>query len=289
MCAILNVMKTTQQRHCAIACLLALTVAAGTLMTGCTSTPTRNRGSLSDAMDKARDDNEGSRTVPNEPRQDPQPEPPIRERPRKPDYSQPGNENSSSASDSDTMTVSTEGTDARVWFGLRGGQSIREDREFGSYSDGDIFLDVQMAPSADVVLYAGYKACYVIEGSELDQSVEDGMFFFKAGVEGRYTPLPALPLFSPYVYAGIGGFSMFWAFENTLYSGSEAITSDGINGMILNVGAGLYLINLDRFRVGMNISPEVYLFGPLTNEGFNNDYFGAYGTVKVTLEASARF
>lgn len=256
------------------------------MYTSCVSTPERSRGSLSDAMDTARDDNGADRSVPDNDRSSPPgsvPNPNER-LPERPSANSPdGNDNGSS-----DLTSSTSTEPLRLWLGLRGANATAPDHEIKTLGDFDVFIRGEVTPKVDVTFYVGMKVANPVSGSDLDASVKNGLLFFKAGIEGQYMPFPGWKILSPYVFAGVGGYFMFWSFQNSLTAGGEIITGDSIGGMLLTVGAGIYPVNLDRFRIGVNVIPETYLFGSVTQEGFDNDYFSIFNTLKISVEMSFR-
>jgi hypothetical protein len=87
----------------------------------------------------------------------------------------------------------------------------------------------------------------------------------------------------------MGASVMFWTFETPLPSGDDTITSDGVEALQPSVSTGIYLVNLERFRIGISVSPEAFLFGEYTNEGFYNDYFSYVNTIQIAAEASILF
>lgn len=254
------------------------------LLMSCVTSPDRNRGSLSDGMDKARDDNGADRSVPDYPRDPfpgsyPDPHERLPERPIRP------SEDIRDERETENVAIPMTG---RLWIGARGGSAAESDHGIETLGDYDIFALTELSPTFALNFYAGIKGANPVTDSELDESVKEGILFFKAGVEGRYMPFPDWKVFSPYVFAGAGGYTMFWSFQNSLSAGGDIITGDGLGGMLLTAGAGVYPVNLDRFRIGINIIPETYLFGSMTLEGFENDYFTIFNTVKMSVEMSIR-
>lgn len=256
------------------------------LYTSCVSTPERSRGSLSGAMDTARDDNGADRSVPDYNRNPPPnsiPDPNER-LPERPSADSPGGNDKGSSGSVSALS----GEPLRLWLGLRGANATASDHEIQTLGDCDIFIRGEVTPKVDITFYAGMKVANPVSDSDLDASAKDGLLFFKAGMEGQYMPFPDWKILSPYVFAGVGGYTMFWSFQNSLTAGGEIITGDSIGGMLLTVGAGIYPVNLDRFRIGVNVIPETYLFGPVTQEGFDNDYFTIFNTLKLSVEMSFR-
>jgi len=238
---------------------------------------TGSRGSLSDAMDKARDDYEGDRTVPAR-----APERPPRNEPRDP---------APAPSRGDTGGTAPVVTELQgIWLGFRGGTAFDPTNDMETLFDGDVELGLDFEGRLDVNLYAGIKGVEAVPGSALDDYTKNSLVFFRAGMEARLLLLPDFPVMCPYLSAGIGGYSMFWTFQNALIDGStgDLIEGDGVSGLLLSAGAGVYLLNLPSFRAGISVTPEIHLFDDVTLQDFSNDYYDYYGTVKWTGEISIR-
>lgn len=248
-----------------------------TTLISCTTSPERNRGSLSDAMGKARDDSTKPRTVPN-PRRDPEP--------RRDPFPETSDDQDTGAP---IFLPAFDGGNGNIVFGVRGGGELYSDTSIKTYFDADIFIGASISRCVEVDLFAGLKGAYPEKNSSLDASVKDPIVFLKAGLESRYVPFPDLAFFCPYVSAGIGIHSMFWSFENALTAGSETIASDSLAGIILTSGIGIYPVNSHKFRVGISINPELYVFGAVTNQGFNNDYFNGFGSIRVSAETTVKY
>jgi hypothetical protein len=270
--------------------LLICSLMSAFLFVSCGTAPDHYRGSLSDGMDKAKDDHEGSRSVPDYERPPEQDERDIPERHRRGDRK---DANDSSGSDSsDAVSDGSSSANAEpleVWIGVRGGSSKIVSREIGTYSDGDIYLGAVTTPRFELGFFGGYHAAFPENNSPLDDSVKDPITFLKAGIEGRYAPFPAWTFMCPYVGAGAGGFIMFWTYENSLTAGPDTISGDTLPGLLLSVSAGIYPINLEHFRIGISVVPEAYLFGQFTGEGFDNDYFTSFSPLKIMGEISIKF
>ncbi len=257
------------------AALAALCAAA--LLVSCTTTSNRDRGSLDDAMNKARDDAPGDRTVPDEPRY--------------PDNGWPRSDDTPDSPPDNNIVFSADMNAAPIkgWVGYRGGKALAPDQHIETSFDNDVFLNFPATRRFDFSLYAGFKTANPVKDSSLDASVKKSLVFLKAGLEVRFSPFPDFKFMSPYVFAGLGGYYMGWDFRNPVHSGTDTIESDAVGGTVLTAGAGVYLLNLENFRLGINIMPENYLFGPTTQQGFDNDYFTYFNTVKVMGEISIRF
>lgn len=238
----------------------------------CTTTSTKDRGSLSDAMDKARDDYPEERELPSEPRNNDEWD---REDDR--DYYEDDWED-----DQDGEYVYYTGPTA-MYLGARGGNALYSYPYFDSLFDSELLLGTGLEKT-EFLFFGGIKAVTAREDSAIKDSIDEGVIFLRGGVEGRYYPFPSWPVFSPYLLAQAGGLYMYWSFKNPLDAGSETITSDSVGGMILAAGAGINLINTDTFRLGAAWIPEVHFFYSETHEGFENDVFDAYSTIRWAIE-----
>jgi len=261
-------------------CMVFLVLFILVFFNSCATGPSQRRGSLSEAMDKARDDHEGSRTVPSKPVR---PNPPENHPPRRP----PSTPVDDPQQADDIKPKRKE--PLHIWYGVRGGNSEIVSGDFGSRSDGDFLLSAHVDPQVKVALYAGYKAAYPRIGTNLHASIKDSLIILKAGLEMRWQPLPNLPIFSPYIGGQLGAFFMAWEFRNALSTPDGDISSDSLSGIHLACGFGAYILNLERFRLGASIYPETMLFAEVTNQGFDNDFFAPLGTIRLAVELMVQY
>ncbi|QEN08201.1 hypothetical protein EXM22_09455 [Oceanispirochaeta crateris] len=256
---------------------LILSLLSLTFFFSCTTSSPRNRGSLSDAMDKSRDDHEGSREVPDEDDSpwwaEEEPDQPSRQEPDEPDY------NDMVASPSEPVSLNVLLRGERGWTGSP---------YFTSDFNGELLIGDKI-DHWEVYLFAGFDLLDVKPSHPAFETIKDNAFTLSAGVEGRFYMFPKLKVFSPYLLARMGGLFLFWQFRNPLESGGESIESDILGGLILGSGVGIDLYHGENFRVGMNIIPEASLYGEETQQGFTNDFFSSQGFVRIGMEAGARF
>jgi len=248
------------------------------LFLSCTTSSPRNRGSLSGAMDKSRDDYEDERRVPDEPDDPWENEDPgdDEETPPPPDEADP-----SEAVSDDSVSLIVLG---------RGGMGFRGGPYFFPRGGGELLIgDVLGKGHWEVYLFGGFNHLIVRSTHEVSDSIESDVFVLDAGIEGRFYPLPDLTFFSPWVSGRMGGMILFWQFKNSLTAGSDTIGSDSLGGLLLGLGAGVDFIHGDSFRLGFSMTPEVWLFGDETSQGFTNDYFDAQGVIRWALEGGLRF
>jgi hypothetical protein len=283
--AILHAVKT-KNAPLVFAPMCALALAVSLFSLSCaTSGGTRHRGNLSDAMEAARDDHKGDRTVNDDHRRDEPDRDYIarqrRESEREREMERDQDLQNTGASPS--LNVS----DIRL--GFRGGAALTNGSDIVTTFDGDLLLGIPLSKSLELDLFAGLKVAKAEEGSDLDASVRDSIVFLKAGVEGRYAPFPKRTIFSPYLMGGLGGYGMFWSFRNAVTSGSEVIESDSLGGLLLYAGLGADLVKTKRLRIGLNLIQDAYLFSAVTSQGFTNDVFSSYGTARLMGEITYKF
>ncbi len=253
------------------------------VLASCTTTSTVDRGSLSDAMEKSRDDYPEEREVPTTPKEESPGE-------GSGDRSDGGRSEEESETRTEEDTDETEGGSAEsagpagpIYLGGRGGNAWHSEPYFDSLYDAEILLGYAEEHVA-FLLYGGLKAVEAKKNSEISESIDEGVLFLRAGVEARYYPIPEWQVLSPYVLAQLGGLYMYWSFKNPLDAGAETITSDSVGGLAAGIGAGIDLIHLEGFHLGIACIPEAYLFTSETQKGFENDVFDSYGTVRWTVE-----
>jgi hypothetical protein len=244
------------------------------VFSACMTSSPRNRGSLSDAMDKSRDDYEDEREVPDEP--DPWE---IEEEPdnRAPDDQDPQTRDFGSGGPSSLMFI------------VRGGYEFGGEPFFDEGFDGELLVGDRVGQKAEVYLYAGFNSLETRDSHSVSESIKGDVLTLGVGMEGRFYPLSGMPYFSPYLLGRFGGFIMFWEFKNALQSGNEIIDSDMLGGIMVGVGAGVDIIRSESFKLGIAIIPELSLYGEETGEGFTNDFFDQQGITRICAEAGFSF
>lgn len=272
--------------------LLVSVAVASVFLASCMSSPDRYRGSLSDGMDKARDDNEGSRSVPDYPMDDDDDDGDwfwgihVTD---DPDDSEDGYE-----SDDDEQYVPPEtpvvfdGYAAdRISFGFRGASNLASSEDWSAPFDGDFLVGVSTEEAA-LIGYLGLRVMEPGESTPFAASIEDSAGLLRIGAQFRWYPLGFQTYMSPLVDFSIGGFTMGWTYRNALTAGNDTITGDSLGGLHVSVGAGVSLARWERAEFSVRIVPEAYLFSDMTDEGFVNDFFSPLGVVKLEAEVLFR-
>jgi len=241
----------------------------------CMSSSHRNRGSMSGAMDKSRDDYEGERTVPDEEDED------YWFDEEEEDGDIP--EDSAPEYDSDDTGIPDE--PLNLFLLVRGGASFVSDPYFENPLDMEVLIGGLGESNFGFFLFAGFKNLDVQSDSSISAAIKSHPLILDIGGEIRYYPFHELTYFSPYVAGRISGFVLFWSYKNDLIAGSDTISSDYLGGVGLDGGIGVDFVQTDHFQAGFLLLPQAFLFGDETAEGFNNDIFDAYGTVRWSVEA----
>ena len=252
----------------------------------CTTGSDRNRGSLSDAMDKSRDDYKEERVVPDEEDdswffddQDGRESPP-----EAPDSSEGGEVEQAGEAKS---ALSEEPLELFLLF--RGGSSLTGGLHFENPLDLEILLGTSRDTLLGYYLFGGLKTLRVRRDDSLYESIKSRPFILQGGLELRYYPVKTWIYFLPYLTGSMSGFVMFWNYQNALTAGSDTFKSDSLSGLGLDLGVGIDLIQTDTFQAGIQLLPQAFLFGEETSQGFNNDIFNTYGNIRITAEAGMIF
>lgn len=256
------------------------------LFAGCVTSSPYDRGSLSEAMERAPNEDPAEREVPNRrddpprgsDRRDPFEEDPFEEDDWFEDHHEPTPRRDSEpriASDADTL------------LGMRFGSAIYSSRYFDPRFDTEAFVGFDSG-ATEVHFFGGLKLVEPKANTALRDSIQDTVALLRAGVEVRLVPFEHWRVFSPYGILRAGGLLMTWRFENPLIAGVEEIAGDSLGGMMLGAGVGVNIVDGERFRLGAALIPETNLFFVETSNGFENDVFSHYGTTQLMVELSLR-
>ncbi|TAH54670.1 MAG: hypothetical protein EWM51_05815 [Treponema sp.] len=267
---------------------LACGLAAAVLFASCYSTPSRDRGSLSDAMDAARDDSE-DRSVPDKPRysrDDPYDNPydDPWNRPIIPVFPvRPARDAGPEEAQSDAVAVSVD-----LILGLRYGISPYVLSNDADRLDDFAFLVGFSGESKELFATLSAKVIEPAAGSRLSLAIDGYPLMLSAGGEFRYLPFQGRTLLSPWIGFGAEVFIMGWEFKNPLQAGSDTITTDALGGINLYPSLGLYLVRNEHVSVSVFALPAASLFREMTAEGFDNDFFSPMLSCQAGVEVLFR-
>ncbi len=110
---------------------------------------------------------------------------------------------------------------------------------------------------------------------------------------------PKHTLFGAYLSGGINYKRIFWHYENPVQPDGEnvRISSDDLEGVDFYLGAGINLIqihpckrnNSKGFQLGIEALPTFTAWENETYEGFDNDVFGSFKSVKFRVVSTFFF
>lgn len=128
--------------------------------------------------------------------------------------------------------------------------------------------------------YVGGAWASVKETSNLDESIEDGIGIATGGVQLNYFFTPRHTFLGAYALGGVAYNHLFWYYENPIHYENETIYGDDLEGFELYTGLGLSITLFSSFQIGAEVAPGFLLWGPTTSEGFENDVFGPFSSIK---------
>ncbi len=257
---------------------------------GCSHSHQRHRGKLSEAMEKASTDYEGDRRV-STPKQEEYHGPVFRPNTddrenRMPDQipDVPDPEPEDQKQEDELGFQYTEASDKDVFFSLNGGTGIISGEEFYELKHFSFSFGKYSTENQRWELFGEIGWAPVQETSDLDKSIEDGIVLFTGGLNYKYFTTPRYTFLGQYFLLGIALNEMFWQYENPIIvEDDERIHSDHITGLELTAGVGVHIAQTKHFQIGAEVLPNIILWSFYTNEGFTNDVFGPFGSVKFRV------
>ncbi len=268
-----------------VSCLLMATIA------GCSSSSETRRGKLSDAMEKASEENKGDRKVPTEPAQ---PTPVavgnVETRLNPTDTSvQSGPEQQKDI----TTDSLRERPSSRMWLGIRLGGGTLKAGDFEGIGEFGVSAGSYISDRFYGEVWGFFSSSTLIETAALNKSIKDGVIITGIGLEGKYFLTPSYTFLGPYLLLGMNFSHMSWDYQNAITAnkydnsgnviGTDRITSDALSGLDMFVGAGLHLFQFSGFHVGAELAPGLILWSNATSEGFDNDVFKTFFYLKFRV------
>ena len=284
-------MKANRSRICGWIVLIS---AVGALFSGCASSI--DRGSLSDAVDKANDDNNGDRRVIGS----------GRDRSDEEDRSSCLSSCLFSFLDGDDDDVaaspaSSEGyepclSDVMIPPGYAGIRVLTSNRFSPNYTNatGIGLLWVNHYKKRRAVEYAiQMEIITTEEKSRLFGSI-DQIFDIEAGVHGRRYSTPDFAFMGLYLKYGCDLNFLFWSYRNPVISELtdeqgdvieiDTIKTDGLFGIDADIGAGWSFVQNKRVKISLELLAGGTLFWFDTFQSFKNDLFHPDGFIKAGIE-----
>ena len=135
--------------------------------------------------------------------------------------------------------------------------------------------------------------------SPLNDSMKDHIQVLTAGMNMKRFLTPKHTFFGAYLSGGFNYNRIFWRYENPIQPDGENVTihRDDLEGIDFYLGAGINLIqiqpnrqyNRKGFQLGIEALPTFTVWGNQTYEGFENDVFGSFRSVKLRVVSTFFF
>ena len=251
--------------------LLLLPLLAALLATGCGSAHPAHGGKLSEAMEKASEDNNGERNV--EIRHDPVVEEPIEEEDSASFIAQ-------TIADiiviiAEPRTPSPSSGTRHGWLALTTGGGLIDLREtFGHYGIG-LRLGLPVSDRSRISFTGDLALAAVSRTSRLARSTDDPLMVMSGGVQYGYDASQTPSSSGLYFLFGLHARAMRWSYRNAVTAGSLTVREDELYGFGFSAGIGTELVQTSAFRLGIEALPSATFWFPTTQNGFENDIFGS--------------
>jgi hypothetical protein len=265
-------------RVLAIVMLLVLFI----LIQACSIGYRPSRGRLSDAMEKASDNNKGSRKteVPDDENND---HLSVIFYPFKEDVVEegPSDGNGDARTSESPMHDPENGKNEIYPIGGSGGVGLLKSDDFSEM----IYTDVSfgwLENDSWLELYIGAAWAGVDHASELDASLDSGITLFNFGFDYK-KKISANPKWdTPYFLFGAAYQWMSWGYENAITTADgDTIKDDSLDGLEIHAGFGKNLTKTNGSNFGIEVIPAVIFWSPQTKEGFENDVFDPFFMLKI--------
>ncbi len=261
--------------------------------TSCASSNHNRRGKLSDAMEKASDDNKKDREVETEP---------------DPDYYEEeivfvahfGSEDTLNLQQANLTDkkmqpeiMDTELETSSTWFSIRGGTGIIKGKDFFGLNHFNLAAGEFLMPQHRVEFNAGFAWAPIQYTSVLKQSLDGGVTLLNLGLNYKWFTTPEHTFLGQYFTFGFKYNYMIWSYKNPIladyyddwgnYEGTDEITGDGLSGFEFYSGIGFHVLQVKGFQIGTELSPGVIFWVWETTEGFENDVFPTFWYIKFKV------
>lgn len=249
---------------------------------GCCSTPLyKRRGKLSDAMEKASDEYKGERKVSK-----------IDDyisnkndyhRINKYKYLDNKEEEKNNITDVNGIIESDEGT----MFSMTGGSGLIKGDDFYGLNHINLSFGGYFEEHHRGELFIGFGWTPIRETSELDKSLDEGVFLLNAGFAYKYFTTSRHTFLGQYFIFGLAFNHMFWRYKNPIIvEDGLSIRSDNLEGIEFFTGLGVHLAQTQYFQIGAEVLPGVIFWDMYTSKGFDNDVFGPFWMLKFKITLS---
>lgn len=268
------------------------------ILSSCTSSRSRNAGSLSGAMDKASDDHQGERKVKAVVTEEEEDEEENDDLSYHHGYNDDANfitiEQQEQQSNDLDLTLGKD-----HWLGFQFGTGILSTESFYGITSfsltGNKFTSEKRSLSYELGLdYSPLQTAEVdLNDSTIVNALDGGIVSLHAGFQRRFYVTPKHTFLGNYYSLGARVHAMFFEYKNGLeieeydddgtFLGTDYVKHDHIWGVDLNAAAGFNLMQFKHFKLGVEFNPGVVIWWFDTYQGFTNDVFAPFLYLKTNL------
>jgi hypothetical protein len=262
-------------------CFLILFSVLIFLIQACATGHRPPRGRLSKAMDKASNQNKGSRVVKTDEHQGHHNShsPLAFSREDSPERNQNPEDNGEPSLPEGPKPTQFEEEHENTGmgpFGLSAGVGLLKSDDFTEMISLDASIGISEKRSR-LEFYLGGAWAGVDHTSELNDSIDNGVSLINVGIDYKRKITAEPKWHSPYFIIGAAYKRMFWQYQNRITTTQgERISSDSLEGVEVYAGLGKNFFQISGNKIGIEVFPSVTCWLPQTTEGFDNDVFDPF-------------
>ncbi len=176
---------------------------------------------------------------------------------------------------------------------FRFGTGFLNSKEFYGLSHFSFLKGVYSSKKHDAILFHfGLTQSPVQQTSDINYSISGGIFELSVGGEHRKYLTSSYVFLGNYLHVGGNLDFMTWKYKNTIYVDeyddygnltTKSVNSDGLFGLDFFCGTGIDINQTKRKHLGLEITPGIQIWFPITTQGFKNNYFYPYFYLKVGI------
>lgn len=140
------------------------------------------------------------------------------------------------------------------------------------------------------LFYLGYETIRLKHHSALSASVDGSLLNLHMGLGVKqYFSAYGNPL-RPYLAGYAGASYLFWTYRNTIStSEGDSISSDGLSGLALSAAAGLEVKPVPWIGLYAELSPKLNFWDETSSQGFTNNAFDPLAVLALSLGTQINF
>lgn len=237
----------------------------------------KKRGSLSDAIDKASDENKGSRVVDSKPsNRDEENEEEEKEDNEKENLKHPKHQNENTRSkQEDDEVESNKPIETKIGLSLQISKIYSDNFQQLNEISFNYYLMNENDNNKMSFSLSGQIGKFAIQdGAQLKKSINNDVVHAVFGL-GLYYNLSK----RTYIETHLGFGNLNWTYKNAIISGDDRIYSDNLSTYQFGNDISIYLILSESIVVKPSIGYRFLIFGCETLEGFENDYFTNFSQI----------